>query len=272
MPPKIGVLAGGGRLPAQVIEACRNQQRDHFVVAFRGFTDPATVQGIPHEWMDLGRVGAILRRLHEENVHEAVLAGPVRRPESLLDLRLDWRGFRLLLRMLTGWNGDDHVLSRVVREIESDGIKVVGAEAVAPQLLMPAGKLGTYDADAKHHTDIALGVKAARELGERDRGQAVLVAHGRVLDRETRGGTAALLAAARGNPAARGGVLIKMAKPAQERRVDLPSIGVETVTQAAAAGLAGVALEAGGSLVIDRPEVARAADATGLFVVGVATP
>lgn len=116
-----------------------------------------------------------------------------------------------------------------------------------------------------------MGVAAARELGRLDRGQAVLVADGQVVAREETGGTTRMLANAVAAQKARGGVLVKIAKPGQERRVDLPSVGTETVRQSAKAGLAGIALEAGGSLVIDREGVVRAADEAGLFVVGVET-
>ena len=265
---KLGVLAGGGQLPARVIEACRRQGRPYFVIAFRGFTDPATVEAAPHAWLALEKVGSVLQRLHQEAVVEVVLAGPVRRPERWLALRPDGRAIRLLLKMFRHWRGDDHVLSLVVRELEGDGFRVVGAEAVAPELLMPAGPLGRHAAADRHQKDIAVGIAAARDLGARDRGQAVIVSGGCVLGLETAGGTAALLSGSVRDPATRGGVLVKIAKPHQERRVDLPSVGVDTVRQAAAAGLAGIALEAVGSLVIGRDEVARAADAAGLFVVG----
>ncbi len=263
------MLAGGGQLPARVIAACRSQGRPFFVIAFRGFTDPATVQGTPHAWTALETVGATLRRLHNEGVEDVVLAGPVRRPANWLALRPDWRAVKLLVKMFRNWRGDDHVLSLVVRELEADGFRVVGAEAVAPELLMTLGPLGRHTPASRHENDIAVGIAAARELGRRDRGQAVIVSGGRVLGLETAGGTAALLSGSVRDPATRGGILVKIAKPGQERRVDLPSVGVETVAQAAAAGLAGIALEAGGSLVIGREEVARAADEAGLFVVGV---
>jgi DUF1009 family protein len=272
VPDKLGVLAGGGRLPARVIAACREQRRPHFVIAFRGFTDPATVDGAPHAWVPLEKVAAVLRRLHDEAVREVVLAGPVRRPNDWLALRPDWRAVGLLLKMLRHWEGDNHVLSLVVREIEADGFRVVGAEAVAPDLLMPRSTLGRHRPDARQEADIAVGIAAARDLGRRDRGQAVIVANGRVLGLETAGGTAALLSGSVRDPATRGGVLVKIAKPGQERRVDLPSVGLDTVGQARAVGLAGIALEAGGSLVIDRDEVRRAADEAGLFVVGVPVP
>lgn len=269
MPPKLGVLAGGGQLPVRVVAACRAAGRPVFVVAFPQFTDAAAVDGAPHMWTPLEKVGAILRRMREEGVKDVVLAGPVRRPTSWLALRPDLRGIVLLLKMLRRWRGDDHVLSRVVREIEADGFRVVGAEAVAPDLLVRNGPLGRHAPDTGQRAEIEVGVAAAQELGRRDRGQAVVVADGRVVGREGAGGTAALLRDCARTGAARRGVLVKIAKPGQERRVDLPSVGVETVEQTAAAGLAGIALEAGGALVLGRDEVARAADAAGLFVCGV---
>ena len=270
MSDKLGVLAGGGRLPACIIAACRRQARPYFVIAFEGFTDPATVSGSPHAWIKLEKVGATLRRLHQEGAREVVLAGPVRRPTKWSSLRPDWRAICLLAKMLRRWHGDNHVLSQVVKELEADGFRVVGAEAVAPELLVRPGPLGRHRPDDRQGADIALGVAAARDLGRRDRGQAVIVANGRVLGRETAGGTAALLDGTVRLREARAGVLVKITKPGQERRVDLPSVGVDTVRQAAAAGLGGIALEAGGSLVIDYDEVVRAADEAGLFVVGVA--
>lgn len=269
MLPKLGVLAGGGQLPGRVVAACRARQQPFFVIAFNGFTDPVTVEGTAHAWMQLEKVGAILSRLHAEKVSDVVLAGPVRRPGSLLTLRPDGRGLLLLLRMLQRWGGDDHVLTQVVREIERDGFRVVGAEAVAPELLMPNGVLGSLGPDGAQRRSISLGIAAARDLGRNDRGQAVLVSGNQVVAREGAGGTTRLLADAAATQSARGGVLVKIAKPGQERRVDLPSVGIETVAQSAKAGLAGIALEAGGSLVIDREAVTRAADAAGLFVIGV---
>lgn len=269
MPPKLGVLAGGGQLPARMVAACRAAGRPCFVVAFPHFTDAAVVEGVPHMWTPLEKVGTILRRLRDENVDEVVLAGPVRRPSSWSSLRPDWRGVALLFKMLRRWGGDDHVLSQVVREIEADGFRVIGAEAVAPDLLMPAGALGARTPDDDQHASIRIGIGAAHELGRRDRGQAVVVAGAGVVGREGPDGTAGLLRDCARNRTARGGILVKVTKPGQERRVDLPSVGVDTVEQATAAGLAGIALEARGALVLGRDEVVRAADVAGLFVFGV---
>ncbi|MBI3453941.1 MAG: UDP-2,3-diacylglucosamine diphosphatase LpxI [Rhodospirillales bacterium] len=271
MPPKLGVLAGGGQLPARVIEAARATGRDVFVLAFEGHTDPATVAKAPHHaWTRLGAVGATLKLLHDHGVGEVVLAGPVKRP-SLGEMKPDWRGVRFLARIGARWFGDDSLLSAVVRELESEGFRVVGADDICAELLTPDGPCGRIAPDTRAEADIARGIAAAREIGRRDVGQAVIVCDGTIAVEEGPEGTDAMLAryAAEGRRGGAGGILVKVAKPGQERRVDLPSVGIDTVHRAAAAGLAGIALEAGNSLIIDRAAVVRAADETGLFVVGI---
>jgi UDP-2,3-diacylglucosamine hydrolase len=266
---KLGVLAGGGQLPVRVIEACRASGRDFFVLAFEGHTDPATVADTPHAWVRLGAVGEALRRLHEAKVEEVVLAGPVKRP-SLDDLRPDWRGAMFLAKVGARAFGDDGLLSAVVKELENEGFRVVGADDVFGNLRTPAGPCGKLMPDAAADTDIRRGIEVLKTIGPLDIGQAVVVQQGVVLGIEAIEGTDALLdrcAALRRS--GRGGALVKIAKPGQERRVDLPTIGPGTIQRAAAAGLTGIALEAGRSLIIDRAAVVGAADAAGLFIVGV---
>jgi DUF1009 family protein len=266
---RLGVLAGGGELPVRVIEACRASGRDVFVLAFEGQTDPATVEGTAHAWVRLGAVGDAFRQLRQAGVAEVVLAGPVRRP-SLEDLRPDWRGAMFLARVGARAFGDDGLLSAVVKELETEGFRVIGADDVFASLRTPDGRCGAHSPDAAAEVDIARAVAVLRALGPLDVGQAVVVQQGVVLGVEAIEGTDALLdRCASLRREGRGGVLVKIAKPGQERRVDLPTIGAATVSRAAAAGLRGIALEAGRSLIIDRAAVVRAADEAGLFVVGI---
>ncbi|MGQ0664347.1 MAG: LpxI family protein [Pseudomonadota bacterium] len=272
MPPKLGVLAGGGQLPAQVIEACRATGRDFFVLAFSGQTDPGTVRDVPHAWVRLGEVGEALRQLRRAGVDEIVLAGPVRRP-GLAELRPDWRGALFLAKVGVKGAGDDGLLSAVVRELEDEGFRVVGADDVFAELRTPLGPCGSLVPEAGAERDIARAISVLCAIGPLDIGQAAVVQQGIVLGVEAIEGTDALIerCAALRRPGP-GGVLVKIAKPGQERRVDLPTVGPATVAKAGVAGLAGIGLEAGGSLIIDRAGVARAADAAGLFVVGVPVP
>jgi UDP-2,3-diacylglucosamine hydrolase len=263
--PRLGIVAGGGALPARLIAACQASKRDVFVLALEGQAEKSLVEGVPHRWNRLGAVGAGLVRLKEAGVAEIVLAGHVKKP-GLVALRPDSKAMAVLARLAGGLAaGDNAILSAVVRMLEDEGFRVVAAEDVLGTLLARAGPYGTLIPDDAARADIAAGIAAARTHGAADRGQAVVVRAGAVVGREDESGTDALLARSAG----RGGVLVKVAKPGQERRADLPAIGPDTVDNAARAGLAGIAVEAGAALVLDPGEVARRADAAGLFVVGV---
>lgn len=270
MAPKLGIVAGGGELPARLIEACRSGGRPFFVIALQGFADPARIADAPHAWIRLGGAGAGVERLRAEGVEELVLAGPVRRP-SLSDLRPDWWTARFLAKVGMAALGDDGLLRAVVRELEGEGFRVVGADDVLADLVAPGGRLGSVAPDTQAMVDVRRGIEVARGLGALDVGQSVVVQQGIVLGVEAIEGTDALLRRCaelrRPGP---GGVLVKIAKPGQERRVDLPTVGIATVEAAAAAGLRGIAVEASGTLIVARDEVVARADALGLFLIGVA--
>lgn len=264
MPPKLGILAGGGVLPRRLVDHCRSGGRGCFVVALDGQCDAETVSGVPHAWCRLGAAGDILSSLRTAEVQEIVLAGRVRRP-SLRDLRPDARGLRVLARIAPSFLGGDDTLLRAVADVlEREGFRLVGVHEVLHELLAPAGVLGRVRPTAESLRDVAEGVRAARDLGARDIGQGVVVRAGRVVAQEDADGTDALIRRSAGA----GGVLVKVRKPQQDVRMDLPAIGLETVRLAAAAGLSGIAVEAGHALIVDRADAVRAADAAGLFLLG----
>ena len=268
MSPKLGILAGDGELPVKLVEVCRATGREIFVVVFNGESNPACVDGAPHVWLDLGAVGSVIRALKEAECRDVVLAGPIRRPR-LTSMRLDGRGAAMVPRLLRA-RGDDALLTVVIDELESEGFNVVGADDVFSGLLAAEGVLGARRPDAGEWDDIARGVEVVRAIGAIDVGQAAVVHDGYVLGVEAAEGTDALIdrvaALRRGE---RGGVLAKLRKPGQDRRADLPTIGIGTIERASAAGLAGIAVEAGETLVLDLEAVIDGADAAGLFLVGV---
>lgn len=268
MAPKLGILAGDGDLPVKLVEVCRATGREIFVVVFNGESNPACVDGVPHVWLDLGAVGSVIRALKEAECRDVVLAGPIRRPR-LTSMRLDGRGAALVPRLLRA-RGDDALLTVVIDELEGEGFNVVGADDVFSGLLAAEGVLGARRPDAGEWDDIARGVEVVRAIGAIDVGQAAVVHDGYVLGVEAAEGTDALVdrvaALRRGE---RGGVLAKLRKPGQDRRADLPTIGIGTIERASAAGLAGIAVEAGETLVLDLEAVIDGADAAGLFLVGV---
>lgn len=269
MAGKLGIIAGGGPLPRHAAAACRSDGRPYFILGLEGAADPETLTAGPSASVRLGAAGAALDILRRQAVEEVVMVGRVRRP-SMAALRPDWRGAQLLARVGIRAAGDDGLLSAVVAEMEREGFRVVGIDQVLRSLLIPEGPIGRHRPDAAAEGDIARGRLVASEIGRLDIGQAVVVQGGTVITVEAIEGTDAMLErAAALLLERRGGVLVKMKKPQQERRVDLPTIGEATVLAAARAGLAGIAVEAGGALVVDRAAIAAAADAAGLFVVGV---
>ena len=226
------------------------------------------IAGSAHHWVSLGAVNRTITLLHEAGVEEVVLAGAVARP-SLRNMRLDGRARKLLMGIATA-AGDNSLLSLLVKELEGEGFRVVGVDDILTDLRAPLGSIGSFAPDQDAWADIAVAARAVRALGALDIGQAAIAQQGEVLGVEAAEGTDALLARcadlSRDGP---GGVLVKLSKPGQERRADLPTIGPHTVEGARRAGLRGIAVEAANSLVVDRAEVAAAADAAGLFVVGI---
>lgn len=272
MAAKLGIIAGGGDLPTRLIEVCRADGREVFVLALQGQTEPATVAGTEHIWVRLGEAAPALAALHGAGVEELVMIGPVRRP-GITEMRPDLRCVQFLAKAGAKALGDDGLLRAIVGGLEEEGFTVIGADALLGELLAPLGPIGALQPDPQADSDIARGLEVARALGAADVGQAAVVQQGIVLGVEAAEGTDQLLSRcadlAREGP---GGVLVKIRKPGQERRVDLPTVGLDTVSAAARAGLRGIAVEAGGSLIVDRKSVADAADAAGLFVIGIEIP
>ena len=266
----LGILAGGGALPGEVAAAAAAAGRPVFVVGLEGFADPAVLAPWPHEFHRIGAAGHILAALRERGCRELVLIGPVRRP-SLLHLRPDAEGVRILARIgRAAFAGDDGLLSAVLRVLAEEGFRVRGAQEFLPATAAPAGLLAGAAPDRLARADIARGVAVVRALGAVDVGQGCVVQQGIVLAVEAAEGTDAMLG--RCGPLARpgpGGVLVKLVKPGQERRADLPTLGVETVRAAAAAGLRGLAFEAGGALLAGRAAMVAEAEARGLFLIGI---
>lgn len=252
-----------------MVQACREAGRPFLVVAIEGQADPAALEGVPHAWCRMGAAAKCERILREFEPQEVVFVGKVRRP-SLKELRPDWRALKVIVKATVRALGDDGLLRAIIREFESEGVKVVGPHEVVKDLLATEGVYGKIKPDRQARIDIGRGMAAAKAIGALDVGQAAVVQQGIVLGLEAIEGTDALVARAgalqRKGP---GGVLVKAPKPGQERRIDLPGVGVDTVEAVAKAGLRGIAVEAGGALIVDRAQVTARADALGIFLVGI---
>jgi DUF1009 family protein len=169
--------------------------------------------------------------------------------------------------------GDDHLMSGIMKVFEELGFRPVGAHEIAPEILMPEGVIGRFQPSESHRVDIALGLSLLRAIGPFDVGQGTIVAGGHVLAVEAAEGTDEMLAQVaelrrKGRIRAPGGVLVKAPKPGQDRRIDLPTIGPQTIAGAARAGLAGIAVVAGEAIMAEPALVATAADRARVFIVG----
>jgi hypothetical protein len=272
---KLGLIAGGGSLPASLAAHCQSAGRPLFVIRLKGISDPqmAAFPGADAGIGELGKAIALFRRAGCEAV---CMAGQVSRPD-FRHLKPDARGLLALPGVIKAARaGDDGLLTFLVREFEKEGFAVEGAHQVMQALTLPDGPLGALSPDAAQMEDALRALDIARQIGRLDIGQAAVCCDGLVLAVEAQEGTEAMIGrvsqlpqAIRGGPAARRGVLAKACKPQQDIRVDLPVIGPDTVRAVAQAGLSGIVGEAGRLLVLDRAATGALADALGVFVFGV---
>jgi len=265
----LGIIAGGGPLPARVAAAAHASGRRIFICGLEGFADPEVLAPWPHEFLRFGAAARIIRALRENDCQDVVMIGPVSRP-SLLHLRPDVEGARILARIgRAAFLGDNGLLAAIIKILSEEGFRIVGAHEVMQDVLAPSGVLTRTVPDEQAMADIRRGTEVARALGAVDVGQGCVVQQGLVLAVEAAEGTDAMLARAgslrRQGP---GGVLVKRVKPGQDKRADLPTIGPDTVRAAAAAGLRGLAFEAGATIVAERKTCVAAADAACLFLLG----
>jgi DUF1009 family protein len=269
----IGIVSGGGSLPFAVADAVARHQRRAVLFALRGCADAEKVVAYPHHWIGLGQINRLCRLARHERCNDLVFIGTVVRP-TIRQLRLDIGAVALLPRLAKMFRGGDgHLLSGVADLFEQRGFVVVGAHEVAPEILVPEGTIGSVRPREGHQVDIALGRALLRVIGQFDVGQAAIVANGHVLAVEAAQGTDEMLAQVAslrrtGRIRSSGGVLVKAPKPGQDRRMDLPTIGPQTVTGAVRAGLDGIAVVAGEAIIAEPERVAQAADRARIFILG----
>src|SRR5450755_2737665 len=272
----VGLIAAGGVMPFAVADSLIARGLDPVVFALKGACDPVRVARFRHHWISVGQVGRAVKLFRAEGCRDLVFIGTLVRP-ALSEIRLDWGTLRVLGRVWAAFRGgDDHLLSGIGRILEQDGFRMVGIRDIAPDLLMPEGCMTRLAPDENAAADIARAREVLRALGPFDIGQAAVVIDGHVVGVEDIEGTDGLLARiaalreGRRIRAAPGrGVLVKEPKRGQDLRFDLPTIGPRTVEGASRAGLAGIAVAAGNTLLAEPQHMIEAADRAGLFVTGV---
>jgi DUF1009 family protein len=273
---KVAVIAGSGRLPVDVAQGLASHGHAPLIVEIKGETDRGSeLASFETERIGLGEFAKVFPRLKRRGVTHIVLAGGISRRPALSEIRVNLTLLRHLPTVLTALaRGDDGLLSIMVRAIEGEGVRVVGAHEILPELLAIEGPMSRVEPRKGDWRDLDAAYFAARAIGALDIGQGTVAIGGRVIAVEGIEGTDGLLQRVkemRGHGRLAGkarGVLVKCAKPGQELRADLPTIGPATVEMAHAAGLAGIGVEAGHALVLDFGGLVERANALGLFVVG----
>jgi UDP-2,3-diacylglucosamine hydrolase len=265
LPSKIGIVAGGGSLPQKVIQFCNTNHIEHFTVAIEGQADIERLRacGCPYQVMRIGEAGSIIAVFKERGYQDLVIIGSVKRPK-LMQMKPDMRTVSFFARLGFKALGDDGLLKAVRAELEGDGFVLHAIQDFMPELLMPRGVI-VGEPSLRHGEDVTIGLAASRKIGVEDIGQSVVVCDGTVIGTEDSSGTNALIKRC----ARQGAILVKSSKPQQDRKLDMPTIGRETITLCASLGYAGIAAEAGGVLVADYEEMKEAAQNAKMFWVGV---
>ncbi len=272
----VAIICGGGTFPFTVADALLRNGRQVVLFALRGWADENAVKNYPHHWAHVVQLGRFLRLARREGCRDVIFIGTLVRPSLRQLINFDFATLRVLPRAIRHfYGGDDHLLSGMARMLEDHGFRLLGAHEVAPEILVRKGALGQFSPSANDLTDIRHGLEILHTMGPLDIGQGVVVANRHVIAVEAAEGTDQMLARVaelRRNKRFRApigtGILIKAPKPGQDHRFDLPSIGPRTIEGVAEAGLAGLAVVAGGTIVAEPQIVVQKADRAKVFVVG----
>lgn len=266
--PRLGLIAGNGVFPQLVAQGARAAGVSVAAVAHLGETDEA-LDALVDEctWVRVGELGRVIKALKQAGCTEAVLAGGIKKARLFRGFRPDLRGAAFLARVRS--LHDDRLLRGIAEELESEGIRVIPSTDYMPTLVPSAGSLTRRSPRARERADVAFGLRVAKAVGRFEIGQTVVVKDGLVLAVEAVEGTDEAIR--RGGRLARGGaVVVKVSKPGQDLRFDVPAVGPQTIHLMGAVGATVLAVEAGCTIVLEREEVVAAADRAGIAVVAVA--
>ncbi len=267
---KLAIIAGQGSLPAMIIDAARNTYNDLFVIAFHGETAEHITKNLEHCWLNIEEIARTLELCHKHQVSHIVMAGKLTRP-TLHKLTPKILAAKIVSRLGKAlFAGDDALFRAITSIFEQEGFCVVGVDDLLEELLTPQGILTNAAPSQQTLEDINIAIPIIRTIGELDIGQSLVIKNGIILGVEAAEGTDALIARCANlhDKEETGGVLVKACKPKQERRVDLPAIGPNTIKEIVKSGLAGIAIESGASLIIERKKVVELANSNNIFIKG----
>jgi UDP-2,3-diacylglucosamine hydrolase len=261
----LGLIAGSGRFPLLLAESARAAGHRVVAVGHQGQTDPALEKLVDSlTWVKLGQIGKIVESLKSGGAEGVILLGAIAKTKFLRDTWFDGLGIKLLAQVAV--RSDDNLLRTFARFLEKEGLPVLDATPYLSDRLAPAGVLGKHQPTEEQWADARYGLELARAIGRLDLGQTVVVKERVGVAVEGVEGTDACIL--RGGELAREAVVVKVVKPGQDRRFDLPAVGPDTVEVMQQAGCKVLAVEAGTTLVMDLQEMVRRAAKARIAVVG----
>ena len=267
---KLGIVAGGGTIPQMLVAYCIQKQIPYFVLAVEGNADRCFFKESDCcRFIRIGQAGTGFEIFKKEKIDDVVMIGTIHRP-SFADLVPDLRTTAFFAKIGLKALGDDGILRALIKEIESEKMRVVGIHEIMPELLVKTGVLSRKKPDKALMRDVVRGVEVGLELGRLDVGQSVVVQEGLVLGVEGIEGTDELILRTGGyKRKGKGPVLIKLRKPQQDMRIDLPTIGMKTVENAYKSGFSGIAIHAGNALIVDEEAVKKKINEYKMFLIGI---
>jgi UDP-2,3-diacylglucosamine hydrolase len=266
-----GLIAGNGRFPFLVLEGARSQGIEMAVIALKEEASPELEKMAKRlHWVSLGELSKAISLLQQEGVKQAVMAGQVQHNKIFSAIRPDWKLAKLLFS-LPGKNTDS-LIGAVAKVFEEEGIQLVDSTLFLKPLLPPAGVLTRREPDARESTDLEYGLQVARHIAAMDIGQTVVVSDRACVAVEAMEGTDQTIARAARYAEGKPLVVVKVSKPKQDMRFDVPVVGVPTVEAMRQAGATALSIDAGRTLVFDRARLLELADAAGIAIQAVVAP
>ena len=267
--PKLAIIAGNGSIPFYLIEECKKIGREYCLIIIEGHGKELSVKYNPDYIVSLAKMGRAVKYVKNIGIKHILMVGGVKRP-SLKNIIPDLWTAKFLTTISSKVSGDNSVLSKLTKALEREGFIIVAPEEVLPNLICPKGTLGKVKPNQQNNEDILTGYRVAKIIGANDIGQSIIIENGLVIAVEAAEGTDRMIKRSLNlKKEKKAGVLIKVIKPMQDKRIDRPVIGIDTIKAVKKAGLDGIALESNEILILNYSDVILYADEEGLFVEGI---
>ena len=264
---RIGLIAGGGQFPILFSKKAREKGYTVFAIGFNAEADPLLLDNVEDfKWLYLGQISKLIKYFRHHHITEAVMLGSIKKSNIFKDIRPDFKALSFIAQ--TARTHDDSVLTAFANLLSKEGIKILPSTFLLPELLSPKGCWTKRKPDKAEGKDIVQGWKIAKEIGKLDIGQCIVISHGTVLAVEAIDGTDATIKRGGRLSHQKGAVVIKLSKPSQDLRFDLPSSGCQTIERMHKSGAGILVLEAEKSIAFDREDMIRLANRYHIAILG----